>query len=362
MTSIHTLNARGNILLPAMRDSFAWSDAKAFLEIQRFHQDFLAILKLKGIVYSDLRTALVPQSTKHEAAFLFDMQRCRSIFPGADAADALFQLLPSATTHSILGGELMGEASLAQSLLGRTVIIAKDLNFAHPCYCYVLYVNNLSEGTIASIHKGLQEHPGYLGYLPCTYGSLAKTYVVMGLVNLAIKQKNTVILGHEDDRDNRENRNLHVHDYAALGLQIRSIQSLYFGVFLSYKPERMLLESSDDDLEIAIRAISSDIVPLHTFSVVIQDEKYEYLIDRKLGKLRRAGLVEISKSELERAIQSKIRSNYLYNLKWRSEPDFHGSFFNVMLEFSCVGREPERVTVALEYIPSTTNLRLITFT
>jgi hypothetical protein len=50
----------------------------------------------------------------------------------------------------------------------------------------------------------------YLGYVPCTYASLAKTFVSMHLVNLVIRHKNMVIVGHEDDRDDSENCNLHL--------------------------------------------------------------------------------------------------------------------------------------------------------
>jgi hypothetical protein len=49
----------------------------------------------------------------------------------------------------------------------------------------------------------------------------------MHLVSLVIKQGNTVILGHEDDRPNTENHNLHLHDYTAHGLRLKSLQSIY---------------------------------------------------------------------------------------------------------------------------------------
>lgn len=71
MPAIHTLNARGNVLLPVMRKHFAFSDRRTFFEVQRFHSDFLDILRSKGIDYASLRSALTAQPTKHEAAFLF---------------------------------------------------------------------------------------------------------------------------------------------------------------------------------------------------------------------------------------------------------------------------------------------------
>jgi hypothetical protein len=363
MPSIHTLNARGNVMLPVMREYFSWSDARAFREIQRFHRDCLDILQAKGIRYEALRSALTPQPGKQEAAFMFDEHRCDpDRIPGVDAADALFKLLPGKTTHSVLGGELVDDKDeIARRLLGQTAVIAKDLAFKHPCFCYNLYVNNLSDEALNALHTGLQAHPGYLGYVPCTYASLAKTFVAMHLVNLAIKHAGIVILGHEDDRDNRENCNLQLHDYTALGLQIRSLQEIYFSAFLSYKPERMLLQDSDDDLEMALRAMSDAVTPLSEFTVVIEDDKFDkYLRTKKLGKLQNAGLAQLTKTELEAAIGAKMRSNYLYNIDWRDEPDYQGSFFNIMLEFPRAGGYPERMTAALEYKVATKVLRLVT--
>lgn len=365
MAGIHTLNARGNVMLPVLRERFAWSDARTFREIQRFHRDFLDILRAKGIDYASLRSALTPQQAKHETAFLFDEQRCENtIVPGVECADAVFRTLDSRTTHSILGGELIDdEDKVARRLLGQAAVIAKDLDFKHPCYCYVLYVNNLSEGAEARMHAELSAHNAYLGYVPCTYASLAKTFVSMHLVNLAIKQSDPVILGHEDDRPNTEDHNLQLHDYTALGLRIKSLQSMYFSAFLSYKPEWMLMEESDDDLEIALRAMSEAVAPLMEFSIRIEDDKFhKYLRSAKLKKLKKAGIADLSKAELEEAIRRKLRSSYLYNLEWVEEPTHKLSKFNIMLEFPKVGGHPERLMVALEYKPAERLLRLLTAT
>ncbi|HDV8352639.1 TPA: hypothetical protein RKT01_004470 [Burkholderia vietnamiensis] len=367
MASIHTLNARGNMLLPVMKQHFSWTDARTFHEIQRFHQDCIQILKGKKINYADLRAALTPQQAKHEAAFLFDEKRCASqLIPGVEVADALFKLLDPKTTHSILAGELRDDKDeLARPLLAEASVIATDLNFQHPCFCFVLYVNNLSEGALSKIHEGLKAHPAYLGYVPCTFSGIAKTFVSMGLANLAIKHKDMVILGHEDDRDNSENCNLHLHDYEALGFKVRSLQSMYFHTFLSYKPEQLLLEETDDDLEIAIRAMSQTVatVELGKLSVVIEESKFEnYLRTHKLGKLTKAGLNQLSKADLEDAIRQKLRSSYIYNLDWRKEPQYQASLFNIMLEFQQEGGYPERIVASLEYRPVEQVLRLVTMT
>lgn len=363
MSRIHTLNARGNVMLPALREYFSLNDAQAFREIQRFHEDFVGILDAKGIDYEVLRSALTPQQTKHEVAFLFDEERCDNKFiPGVECADALFKLLGRKTTHSILGGDLVGDNDkLARKLLGEAAVVAKDLNFAHPCFCYVLYVNNLSKQAVNSIHDRLNAHKAYLGYVPCTYASLAKTFISLSLVNLVIKHKNTVILGHEDDRPNSENHNLHLHDYTALGLEIKSIQSMYFNTFLAYKIERMFLKDSDDDLEIALVSMSQEAALLADFTVLIDDDRFDnYLKTTKLGKLKRAGIADLTKAELEEAIRKKLRTNYLYNLEWVDKPTHQLSKFNIMLEFPREGGFPERLLVSLEYKPVDKVLRLLT--
>lgn len=350
-------------MLPVLRDHYAWTDARTFHEIQRFHSDFLDILRAKGIDYSSLRSALTPQSTKHEVAFLFDERRCDDTFvPGVECADALFRVLDRETTHSILGGELIDNRDeIARPLLRRSAVVAKDLNFKHPCFCYVLYVNNLSESHVATIVRKLRVHKAYLGYVPCSYASLAKTFVSMHLMNLVIKQGDSVILGHEDDRPNTENHNLHLHDYTALGLRLKSLQSMYFNTFLSYKPEWILMEESDDDLEIALRAMSRAVAPLSEFTVVIADDKFEkYLKTSKLGKLKKAGLAALSKEQLEAAIREKIRMNYLYNMEWVDRPTHQLSKFNIMLEFPRLDGYPERMIVVLEYRPAERVLRLVT--
>ncbi|AUN94642.1 hypothetical protein [Pseudazoarcus pumilus] len=371
MSRIHTLNARGNLLLASIREHCKWTDTKTFVEIQRIHHNFLDILRTKGINYDELRNSLIPQTGKHEAAFMFDEHRCNpNRIAGVDAADAVFKLLPTDTSHSILGGELVGDDhdQFARKLLKEKSIIVKDLDFQHPTFCFVVYVNNLSAAALKSMHGGLNNHPGYLGYVPCTYASLTKTFVTMYLMNFGIRHKNTMILGHEDDRPNTQNWNLHLHDYAALGLKIRSIQDMYFSLFLSYKPEQMLLQEADDDLEIAVRAMSKEVADFSDFIVYIEDSKFKYLTTAKNGKLALAGLNTSTKPELEEAIKSKMRSSYLYSLEWRDVPatdssaGYKGSFFNIMLEFPRKVGDPERVTVSLEYQPTIKTLRVVTMT
>ena len=122
-----------------------------------------------------------------------------------------------------------------------------------------------------------------------------------------------------------------------------------------------MLEVLQDDLVIALRAMSEEVAPLSEFTVVIAGEKFDtYLRMAKLGKLKRAGLADLAKAELEAAIREKLRTSYLCNLEWVDEPTHHPSKFNIMLEFPRQNGHPERMVVALEYKPIERMLRLVT--
>lgn len=365
MAGIHTLDARGNFMLPLLRKHYGWSDVETFEQVQLLHAELLKILQYKGIQYIDLRAALTPQTERHESAFLFDSRRCGSRAYGAECGDALVKLLDRKATHSILVGDLIDRHdAIARELLADTTVRARDLDFAHPSTCYVIYVNNLSDGASARIHEGLKTYPAYLGYVPCSYASVVKTYFSMCLMNVFIKHKGVVLMGHEDDRPNSENCNLQMQDFEALGLKIKSLQMIYFSTFLAYKPERMFLRESDDDLDIALRSMSKEVapIPLTDFRVLIEENKFDhYLKKDKLGKLTNAGLDQLTRTELEEAIRQKLRSNYVYNMEWVDEPTHRLSKFNVLLEFpKKEGEYPERLMVALEYKPEDRTLRLLT--
>lgn len=138
---------------------------------------------------------------------------------------------------SILDGEFFGSSDQrARKLLDPAVVSTKPSFQLHDT-CFVLYLNNLSAGAIAAVDSQLQQLPAYLSYLPYTYSSVAKTFTSLNLMNYVIKHGGTVIMGHEDDRLNTQDFNLHQLDYKTQGFRLRSIQSIYFDTFLPYKPE-----------------------------------------------------------------------------------------------------------------------------
>lgn len=341
------------------------TDCQLFEDIQKMHAKLVSVLARKGIGYDELSGALVPRTDKNEAAFFFDLERSASqSLPGLECAQLLFRLLDRRSSHSVLVGEVFNWGSLSpQRLLQGEMVTAKGHPvFRAPPTSYVLYVNNLSDYALAQLHEGLSAHPGYLGYLPCTYSSLAKTYVTVQLASYAIKHRNTVILQHPGDVSNNVDTNETAHDFQAQGFNVRSIQDDYFGTFLRFKPQQILVAECDEDVLMSIRAISPMPADLKDFSVVIEESKMGYLREAKLGKLKRAGLEQLSSTQIEAEIRKRLCMCDLFNLEFRVEPTYQVRKFNVMLEFPRTDGHPERVVAALEYRPATKTVKLITLT
>jgi hypothetical protein len=103
---------------------------------------------------------------------------------------------------------------------------------------------------------------------------------------------------------------------------------------------------------------SESVLPLDEFKVLLEESKFVYLINEKLGKLKQAGLDALDVSNIESIIKSKINGSYIYNLKYLAQHNV--MIFNIMLEIPNLNGYPTRLTAALEYIPDKKTLRVIT--
>ncbi|XPF96318.1 hypothetical protein ACM9HF_10010 [Colwellia sp. RE-S-Sl-9] len=359
-TSIHTVDARGHIILETMRDYFGATPDVMLREIQNMVATTIDVLKDKGIKYQELRTALVPRTDRIEAGFIFNTQDIVSYGYGNEVMKQLLPLLNPKSNYSIQCGDLVGEdQEFIFSTLQEFLLLSRNLDFVHGSALYCVYINNLTEAGLERINKSLSSFKSYVGYIPCTFSSRARVYLSTILVNSFLKHGNKVIMGHEDDRSNKENINIKGYPFEDFGMDVFSLQSVYFDVFLSYKIERPVFKGFESDTELSLNAISSQILPIDKFNVEIEEAKHGYLKSDKCGKLEKAGIEALSKDELSNLIRSKISESYIYNLSYSSEYDV--SKFNIMLEIPRLdGGYPTRVVAALEYKPKDQLLRVIT--
>lgn len=359
MQSIFTLNSRGHIMLEVMRDHFGIAAPQMRREIQLLHRETIQILASKNIEYSALRPALVPSMDRQEAVFIFDSTSVTNGLYGREVFKHLLPLLEPRTTQSILVGDLLGkDQATILEILRQSMVLSRSFVFKHATLLYGVYLNNLSESALLRLHKGLGNFPAYLGHIPATFSSRAKTYLSLTMGNFILKKGRTLILAHEDDRSNSDNVNITFYPLEEFGYKVASLQSNYFGIFLSFKIERPFFKGFEADTELALNAISNDVAPLGEFTVVLDEAKHGYLINEKLGKLKKAGLAAADRTFIESIIQSRISDNYIYNLAYLE--DYNVMKFNLMLEVPRAHGYPTRMTAALEYRPVEKTLRVIT--
>ena len=356
-TSIHTLEARDNVLLEVLRSFYALTDSELREQILLALASTKEALARKGIDYGALKSALVPSADRHEAGFVFNRKVVDSCAYGSEAARALLPLLDSRTTQSALSGDLLGvvEHSHVESSLRETFVQVRPVIFSDAPYC--IYLNNLTGDALTKLHAGLSKFPAYAGYISATHASLAKTYLSTTLPNAFLKHKTIVLMRHEDDRPDEEDVNMEGYPFEDFGYHVRSVPSMYFDMFLSYKIERAAYPGFEADTEMAQRAISGVAVPLSNCHVYIEEAKLVYLRTHKAGSLHRASLDTLDRSALMALIEAKVAANYLYNLRY-TEHDV--ALFNVMIEVPGNNEYPVRLVAALEYRPDEEYLRLVT--
>ncbi len=360
MHTIFTLNARDNIMLEVMRDQFKLTNPVVRRMIQGMHTETQRILASKGIAYTNLRSGLAPRVDCNEVGFIFDSQCIQSAWYGYEVARAYLPLLDKRTTQSVLCGDLLGDdQDLIFRILQVSLIPARSFTFMHGTLLYCVYINNLSNAALTKFHSELASHPAYIGYIPATFASRAKTYLSTTLVHAFLKHDAKVIMGHEDDQPNEENVNMAGYPFNEFGYQVLSLQSSYFDLFLGYKIERAVYRGFEVDTEMALNAVSEYVLPLEEFTVLLEEAKHKYLLGEKLGKLQKAGIADLDREDLAALIKAKIDASYIYNLVYLEAHDVIK--FNLMLEIPRRdGGYPTKLMAALEYRPMEKTLRVIT--
>lgn len=141
---------------------------------------------------------------------------------------------------------------------------------------------------------------------------------------------------------------------------IKSIPNLYYDLFLSYKIEREDINGYSLDTQIAINSITPIVSDLSNLNIEIEVSKFDYLLTKKIGKLKKAQFENYSIKDFEKLIKEKIKDNYIYEM---SELKEHNVIkFNIIIELE-VQHSKERVKcqATLHYQPEEKKIKLITF-
>ncbi len=357
---IFTIDARDNIYFDVLVNHFKLSRAETYENIQYLFDTMVQALDAKGISYHELRNALVPSLDRIEVGFIFDSSEIQEAYYEGNILSSVLPLLDRRSKHCILRGDLLciDQKTLIETLKD-CMILSRSFQFKHGSLLYCVYINNLTEEAFHRLKENLPKHPAYVGYIPTQFSSYAKTYLSTTVGTLCVKDKNRIILPHEDDAPNDENYNITLFDFERLGFDVFSIQETYFNLFLSYKIERAVFEGFEDDTDISLNSITDKVLPINDFDIEIAEAKYSYLQKEKKGKFCKAGIANLTLDKLKVQILEKINSSYIYNMEFLSQ---HNAFkFCIMLEVKNEKNiDPTRLIAVFEYKPDQKILRLIT--
>lgn len=360
--TIFTLDARDNFFLEVAQNYFALSPTRMFHEINSLFTQLVELLATKKVNYQALKNALVPCPDRNEGVLVFDSSSIESSWYGYEVFNRLIPAFDRRGTHSILSGDYIGDNKQQEKLYEefcKSVELQRSCKYVYSNQFFMVYINNLSNQMVQDIRNHLSDYEPYVGYINLNFSSYIKTYLSNILCKSFVKYQNIILMGHEDDRDNSEDINILGYPFEENGYICRSLQSTLFDLFLSYKIERSVFPGFESDTLFSINAVSASVIPIRDCEIQIEDKKFQYLVDNKTGKLKKAGLLSVRREDLEELIRERIESNYIYNLSYLQEHDTVK--FNTVIEvFAPDTQKIVKLTVALDYKPVEQRLRVIT--
>jgi hypothetical protein len=357
--TIFTINARGNMFLEVAKKYLSLDDKVMHSEINRMFDELIKVLDSKEIKYENLKSCLIPKNDRKEIGLIFDTSKIESNWYGKNVFTKLIPLLPKNSTHSILCGDYIGDNETQNDLFFRfygAIKQTREFEYQHFTQFFIIYINNLSKNMFDKMISDLWDFESFIGFFDLTNQSFMKSYLSTILANSFIKNNRTILTEHEDDRDNSENINLVSYPFEKSGYKVKSIQGIYFGVFLSYKIEREIFKGFESDGDFALNSISPIVSRIE--EIEIEENKLDYLRTVKKGKLKKANLITYTKSELTELIKKKIKSNYIYNMTYLKS--YNVFKFDILIELLNTLNEIVKITIGFEYIPEHQKLRLIT--
>lgn len=359
--TIYTLNARDNIFFDIL-DDYQADREFLYKEINNTFKDFISILVKKNVKYQDLKNCLIPSSKKNEIAYVFDISKVESNLYGFDIFCNLVPLFPKQSCNSVLSGDFVGENNQKEFLrdlfLKHIKSVREIINYQYHNQFYLIYINNLTDKMVQTINDGLKNYTPYIGYFDLAYSSILKTWISFILPSSFIKYNTTIITANPEIEDSDDITECN-YSFEENGYKCTSIPSLYFSLFLCYKIERQVYKGYENDTKISINTISKNVLDISDFHLIIEGNKLKHLLNEKNDNLKRAGIVNLTKNEIELLINSKIKSNYIYNLTFLEQ--YKTIKFNIIIEKKRIDADKlMKLVVVLEYKPATQILRLIT--
>lgn len=364
--TIHSLNNYAHTGLTNLIDTLNLQPEDARRIIRADHHTLMAQLKVAGVEYTELGSALVPKRGRHEVAFIFDSTRVKSGMYGYALAEKWIPVLkqhgPNRTVLRV--GDILGLPSevvwgeMETHLVGPGDFPrhARELYFA-------VYMTNLSSGQLRNIDAALTaETDAYLGYVNCSTWNPLKAGLYLPQVGLRFDDK--IIT----DMDDGGTPNQVGYPYEQSGFRIVGIQEELYGPFLGHRLDNGIPNWADRDSAMALTVLGGSREAVTSTHVVIDESRIEYLERDHGASLSRAGLDGLDADELAAAIKQKFTNGLIYNLRftWGARAgvparELDAMMYSVQVEFPDGSGEVKRYQVGVKYTPDTHASEVVTF-
>ncbi|MFV0461458.1 MAG: hypothetical protein ACK5MT_22105 [Actinomycetales bacterium] len=147
-------------------------------------------------------------------------------------------------------------------------------------------------------------------------------------------------------------------------------QTLY-GVVLDHRMDNGVPEWASEDSALTLTALGGSRSPLSELRLELDQRRFTYLTSETDGhgaSVRRAGLDRLSREELVRAIEAKIQSGLIFNLRFVDgtrdgdpAPENDALMFTVPVDFPDCRGKVRRYQVGIKYTAASHSGELVTF-
>lgn len=331
------------------------------------YRQLVANLRDSNIDYGQLGNALVPNSQRHEAAFIFDSTQAasRNLYGYSYAAE----WIPILKAHgpskaAVRAGDILKlRDDIVWNVFEKRLIGPPDFARLPQNLYYVVYMTNLSSGQLGNMHAALTKRSeGYLGYVDCSTWNTLK--LGLYLPQVALRVGDAIITSADDEGT----ANLPGYPFEESGFRVVGVDDETYQLLLYHRIDNGIPEWAADDSSIALTALTGRRRPVATTLVTIDERRVEYLRKNHGTSLDQALLDGLTKDDLAIAIKEKFATGLIYNLRFRAgarngvpAPELDALMYSVQVEFPTATGKVRRYQVGLKYQAETHTSEVVTF-
>ncbi|WP_047519045.1 hypothetical protein [Microbacterium sp. ZOR0019] len=363
---IHSINTYTSIFVEVMAASLDLTDDQVQLLLRAMHRQATAVLKSKGVEYTDLKPALTPRSNRYEAAYIFDSSKATSWSYGSEFAMAWLPALRAAggpTRTAILEGDIIGLPSpTIWQILDRQLVrpSGQEVPRLSSEQYYVVYFTNVSKAQLTALDQEIRSNsPAYLGFVDCSAWTPLKTS--LPLPQVALRVDNKIITAEDDDG----HANLRAYPFEDFKFDVVGVNEDLYSTLLDFRIDMGVPQWGASDSATALGVLSGTMRDIASMTLEISETRFDYLTSEEPGRghgasIRKAGLAAFDRHELAAAIKKELDKSLLFNLrsvegskKVNGEsvpaPENDALLFTVQVEFPDLDGVRQRYQVGIKY-------------